>query len=720
MTRLAARWAVNAALGAVLVAMGLQLASLSPRAEMLAPFESPTKEFGPPGAWDAEGAAEAPERAPIVRMREAAVLRAVLSGAAEARAGRWSIAHLAAGEPTDPLLADLLLWRAVRNQAAMDPADLRAFLTRRAAWPGLAAARRRAESTLPADATAAELAAFFETAPPATLRGARLWSAVLTSDGRGADAKAVLTDAWRSAPGDAAEEKRLLAAHRTLLTPHHAARFEALIWRNRLSAAHRLAKEMPMGWRAMSEAMLALHRSGRGVDGKLKRTPAALRDTLALTFARIKWRDRKRRRADAEALLRAVADSGRLTVASVSDAARRSFAAYALKYARDAYEDGRYADAAALASNHGLSEGAAFADLEWFSGWMRLRRLQAPEAALAHFETLWNGVKTPISKARAAYWAGEAAAAAQDAAGAADWRRRAAAFPNAFYGQLAAERLSESGVDPDAPAIGAMVSDARRDAAVDVGVSAEAPSLAEAASVLYAAGFSSEARQFLRRLSADAKDAPGHLWIADAARRGGDTLGRIAFANRAFQAGVADWDGMFPIPPSPRFAGRRVEPALLLAVARQESRFMTRARSGAGAIGLMQIMPATAKATARGVALPFDATRLVGDPAYNLLLADAHLAGLLQRYDGSYALSAAAYNAGEGNVAKWLKRFGDPRDPTIDMVDWIETIPFAETRNYVQRVLESAQIYRMRLRQGVRLALASDLNRGVTLAAATP
>ena len=355
-----------------------------------------------------------------------------------------------------------------------------------------------------------------------------------------------------------------------------------------------------------------------------------------------------------------------------------------------------------MSSGHQLAEGVRFAELEWFAGWMQLKRLDKPAEALKRFTSLWNGVETPISRSRATYWAGEAAEASGDAALAQSWREKAAALPSAFYGQMAAQKLGRT---PDMTQATAANFDLADFPKGDQAVIA-------AADLLYAAGLQAEGRLFIRALAKRRDDAASLAYLARRAHANGDYYAEIISAQRALQHGLPIWESLFPIPPSPRFAGRRVEPALLLAIARQESRFMRQARSGAGAVGLMQMMPATARSTARKLKVPFQRDRLTADWAYNLSLSDAHLSGVLERYNGSYVLSIAAYNAGEGNVDKWIKRFGDPRDPDVDAVTWVETIPFHETRNYVQRVLEAAQIYRLRIGAAKELALKADLNRG--------
>ena len=701
---------LNIGLAIGLVSAALQIGPTIGHAEMIRPGEAHLEDLAPPGAFAPAPLAQTdpdahkgwvgpfitlgPAPTPRSRAQALAAARLSLGGSAPEP---HSIAVLAAGGTPDRLTQDLRIWLAARAGDSLDWPDLDGFLQRRGDWPALARLQVQAERRMPADLPAAERLAFFEGRQPRTARGARLMGEALIELGRKEAGETRIAEAWRTLAADSAEEKIYLKKHGALLEPHHTARYELLIWRKRLTAARRLAKKkLSKGFVQLAEALQALHRAGRGVDGKIKRVPAGLRDHPSLTHARMIWRARKRRHKDAENALLEADKSGELGAAG-------AWARWRARYARDAYEDGRHGDAAALAAAHQLEAGVDFADLEWFAGWMRLGRLDDPQAALRHFTTLWRGVKTPISRSRAAFWAGQAAEAAGDRAAAQAWWERASDYSSAFYGQLAAEKIGEHPI-VDAAEEQAAAFDPDR-------LSPMERSTVAAADLLYAAGMRREGRLFMKTLAAGRSDPAGLRWLALRARGHGDLAAEIEVAKRAFEIGEPLWSSLFPIPATPRFAGRRVEPALLLAVARQESRFMRFAKSSAGAVGLMQMMPATAKASARKLKVPFERDRLTEDWAYNLSLSDAHLHGVLERYNGSYVLSVAAYNAGEGNVDKWIKRFGDPRDASVDVITWIESIPFAETRNYVQRVLEAAQIYRMRLGGADYLTLMADLER---------
>ncbi|MEL6316156.1 MAG: lytic transglycosylase domain-containing protein, partial [Pseudomonadota bacterium] len=634
-----------------------------------------------------------PRLAPVIASRRAVSLRRAL------RSGDLSAARGLA--PADAaLLEDLAQWRKLAKQDAPSFATLTEFLRRRPDWPGATRLRAKAERAMPADLSDPAGLDFFAGREPATARGARRYGEALIATGRAALGERWIVRGWRDMSAAQAEEKTYLARHAALLTPHGEARFERLVWTRAVSAARRQAARLKGGRRALVDARAALLARKRGVDRLIKRVPKSLSDHPSLLQARVRWRVRKGRYADAEAALRAADAAGALGAPAAWGRDR-------LVLSREALEDGRPEDAHAIAAGHGLRFGADFAALEWFAGWVALERLDQPEAAAQRFETMWRAVMTPISRSRAAYWAGAAAAADGDAAAAAAWRAKAAAYSNAYYGQLAADALGAplafSGPPAAAGAPRPAWSEAQRD-------------LARAAELLYAAGAASDARRFLTGLARLQSGAAALDAVATIAAANGDARGRVKIGEIAYQKGVRLWDALYPTPSLAAFqqvAGADLEPELLLAIARQESRFDQTAVSSAGARGLVQLMPATARAMARRVGARYSKARLTSDPGYNLRLGAAFLKGLLESYRGSYILSIAAYNAGPGNVRAWIARFGDPRDPDVDPVAWVETIPFKETRNYVQRVLENVQVYRARLGGGAGArSLSADLARG--------
>jgi soluble lytic murein transglycosylase len=369
--------------------------------------------------------------------------------------------------------------------------------------------------------------------------------------------------------------------------------------------------------------------------------------------------------------------------------------------ARQALEDGHPAAAYRLAARNFGSSGADYADAEWVAGFVALTRLKDPKLAIEHFTRFQAAVATPISLGRAGYWLGLAHAEAGEAAAAAEAFRTGAAYQTSFYGQLAAEKLAIS-ADPRL-AGGGPAPDWRKEAF-------RTSSVVQAFYWLHLADDDRRASQFLRH-AAEGKPAATRAAIAQMAIDLGRPQIGIRIAKDAAAEGIVLPDQYYPL----HLIARKdwsVPTEFAMAIARQESELDARAASEAGARGLMQLMPATAKHMAEQTGMTYSVTRLGVDPIYNARLGTTYLAGLLDRYDGSYVLATAAYNAGPGRVNTWIEDFGDPRQPGVDPVTWIESIPFSETRNYVMRVLEALHVYRARLNgRAAPVQIVADINR---------
>ncbi|MDX1541207.1 MAG: lytic transglycosylase domain-containing protein, partial [Geminicoccaceae bacterium] len=491
----------------------------------------------------------------------------------------------------------------------------------------------------------------------------------------------LLRQVWREGDFSPAESKKFYARYRRHLSQgDHIARLDNLLWDYRRRSASRMLTLVPEGERKLAEARLRLQRRQAGVDPAIRAVPGRLRNDPGLLFDRTRWRRQKRRHNDTiELLLDPPAELERPGMWWFE----REFQVRRLLRKRDfvlAYE---------LASRHGQTEGADFAEAEWLAGWLALRFVSKPRRALQHFERLAEGVDRPISTARAAYWAGRAADAIGDDETARRWFERAAALPTTFYGQEAALELGRA----PAPAAIAPPTAAQRLAFLS-----RQP--VQATRLLIEAGATAHLTPFLLRLT-DAADRPSEVRLV------GELAAQSGHANMVTLVGkYAAWQGIiepvsaFPIPQHPPYVAQRngsASPAHLLAVTRQESVFSSAVISRAGARGLMQLMPATASVMARDLGVAYNQGLLTGAPDYNIQLGGAYLRRLLRRYDEA-ALAFAGYNAGPSRVDSWLRLHGDPR--TRDrhaLIDWIELIPFDETRNYVQRVSENLRVYEQRL-----------------------
>jgi len=373
--------------------------------------------------------------------------------------------------------------------------------------------------------------------------------------------------------------------------------------------------------------------------------------------------------------------------------------------ARRAARKGRVEQGYALASRHYLdsADGYIFSELEWLAGWIALRKLGQPVVALAHFQRFNASVGTPISLGRGGYWLGRTYEAMGDPANASEWYQAAAEHQTSFYGQLAAQRLGVAGV--------------ARIASVDLPDWEKSPALrsddVRAGVLLHYAGKDKLAFQVFSQLGRKMEGEAALGALARLVLELGQPHYAVRMAKHAARRGILIYPAYYPVTELAGYASK-IEPALAMAIARQETELNERAISPAGARGLMQLMPRTAKKVAGWIGEPYSRDRLTEDWRYNARLGQTYLARRIEQFGGSYVLAAAAYNAGASRVDAWVGTYGDPRLPATDMIDWIETIPFGETRNYVQRVIEGLYVYRARLSGAAGpMTIVADLARGV-------
>jgi soluble lytic murein transglycosylase len=597
--------------------------------------------------------------------------------------GDWSWAqHLAAGLGV-PQLRAYVRWRELLESTDHPPfAAYQEFLARGSDWPSLGTLQTRAEDALDDSVSVEQRLAFFADRAPRTRQGRILYAeALLASDRRG-EAAALVRQSWVEDDFGKDEERAFLDRFAGLLqTQDHTARLDRLLWDGRTDQARRMIARVGGSDRAVGTARLKLQLGDPGVEAALSAVPAGGRRDPGLLYDRLRWRRERGNEAGAREILSNPPD----------ELARpEKWWNEQQDAIREAIGDGAFDLAYRMASRSRQKAGGGLAEAEWLAGWLALRHLGQPQIARRHFERLWPAVTTPISRARAGYWAGRAAAAMGDRKGAADWYRRAAAHPNAFYGQLAAEEVGWTLADRVPPVTKA--SPAAREA-----LRRRTP--AALAAIFCGLDRPEPAQPFFRHLGYEAAADPEELRAVVDLARDCDRPDLILTVTRAAASnGTHLVQDAFPLPRTPAFRQNwdgGPEPSLVLAVARQESLFDPAARSPAGALGLMQLMPGTAQSAARELGIPFSKSRLISDPDYNVRLGALYLRGQLDRFDDEPVLALAAYNAGPARVSRWLEVNGDPRGADrYRLIDWIELIPFGETRNYVQRVLEGRGMYR--------------------------
>ncbi|MDJ0826251.1 MAG: lytic transglycosylase domain-containing protein [Rhodobacter sp.] len=598
-----------------------------------------------------------------------------------ARAGDWHGAgSLATAKGS--VAADVIEWQRLRSgEGSFD--DYRRFLLRNADWPGLALLHKKGEDAIRTGSPAAQVIAYFEGRPPQTGSGALRLAAAHAAQGAAGKAQAEVERAWRELEMSAGEEQAFLAEHGAALKPHHAARLDAALWRGDRKGAARMLGLVDAGQKALAEARIALQREAGNPDALIAKIPAALRSDPGLAYDRMIWRVEKRRRDLAADLILATSDSAERLGRPLAWANWRRI------LARQQMREGNGKRAYALASTHRIAfttKDYAYADLEWLSGYLALTYLKDPAKALTHFRQFEKAVYTPISLGRAGYWEGRALEAMGEAEAAMSAYRAGAKHQTSFYGQLAAEK---AGVVMDAALTGRAEANSWRLAPFT------RSSVFQAAKLFHEAGQSWETGRFLRHL-AETLPADQLVQLADFTLTLGDPYLAVRVSKQVARAGVVAPRAYYPVT-SLGAGALPVSDALALSIARRESEFHIAAVSGAGARGVMQLMPATAREMAGKLGLPYSKARLTTDPGYNAKLGSAYLRQLIEEFGENYVLVAAGYNAGPHRARRWIEANGDPRSPRVDVVDWIEHIPFRETRNYVMRVMESLAVYRARL-----------------------
>jgi soluble lytic murein transglycosylase len=612
---------------------------------------------------------------------------------AAARGGDWIQAYAQAGQCKDALVQKVVRWLDyTRSSPGGRFAEIASFIEQNPDWPLRKTLLRRAEEALAgeSDDTAAD---WLKRHPPINGAGHTRAAEIMINRGKVEAGTAALRTAWAEGDFSLAGEHILLVRFYDRLRPEdHQRRLDWLLWDGQADAARRMLSLVPADYRTVAEARLALIGDAANREAVLAKVPAQLRSDPGLAFEEARWRRKKDDYDGAAQLLLAHDDtpirpdlwwSERLMVARRLLAGGNSDIAYR------------------LVQHPGSAEGFANTEGEFLHGYIALRYRKDPSLAFDYFAHILARVTSPYVKARAAYWGGRAAEAAGKPELATKWYGAGAEHMATFYGQLAAHQLGQDA--PPHP-----VPEPRPDSAAQARFNAQ--ELVRAAQLFLAAGDREHAKAFLMQMADAAKTPLDFAMLASLAEGYGRVDLAITVARRAVDAGMPLMVHGYPVTTLP--TGGIAEHPLLLAIVRQESAFAPDAMSRVGARGLMQLMPATAAGVARKLALPYSLARLTTDGLYNLMLGRSYIERLIDDFGGSYALAIASYNAGPGRVRQWLRDFGDPRGRDIAMVDWIELIPFNETRAYVQRVLENLQIYRGQAGDtATAFSLASDLAR---------
>ncbi len=639
--------------------------------------KAPPRKPGPPvidpGAARPLAIAKFGPEAPTLTPREKQLFSQAMAAAAK---HQWNDATSFAEQTRNPILRKIVAWALLRDPGPHANFNERtAFITANPGWPQPLDLRRLAEDTIDGSTSPQALIAWFEKNPPIQTSGKAAYAKALMSQGRTEDAHKVAGDVWLGGFFDQTGEDAFLRAFGGLLTPEdHWARLDRILYDQQTTAAGRMMSRVSPDQARIARTRIAFVNGAANAEAMLRELPAELQGDSGLLYDRLKWRHARDKSDEVFDLIPKFAVSGPrpdLWWRERSD------------LVRDALSRGRITEAYSIARNHGATDSTNVADAEWLAGWISLRFLKDGETALPHFQKIYDISVTPPYLSRGAYWTGRAAEALGRKDIANSWYQRAATYLTTYHGQLALARLS---TEP-APQLQADPIPTPEERA-----KFEANELTKALRAVLEVDAKAYERAFAITLAESSGYGAHRQMVAELVNRHARPDLGIVIGRNAARDKIDLIEYGYPVPPYAYPAAP--EKALILAITRQESNFNPAAVSFAGARGLMQLMPDTANGLAKAQKITYARAKLVTDPAYNLKLGASYLASLVNGFDGSYILAAAAYNAGPSRARNWVRQFGSPQDPTADAIDWVEQIPFNETRDYVQRIMESVMTYR--------------------------
>ncbi|MEH2691103.1 lytic transglycosylase domain-containing protein [Bradyrhizobium diazoefficiens] len=620
-------------------------------------------------------------------------LESVIELVRKRKAGDATNAAATISDPVARKLAEWIILRSEDNGATVE--RYRAFLSANPSWPSQTFLRRRLEAAMWDDRRDDSVAwSWFENESPVSAKGRFTLAKAMLARGDRANAERLVREAWRSDPMSEDTENNALDQFGALLTPgDQKARMDTLLYGSENEAALRAAKRLGAGYVALAKARIASVKKAPNARALLEAVPRELHNDPGFLFSKIQLLRREEKFAEAaQLMLSAPKDPNRLYNLDEWWIERRLLA-------RKMIDTEEFRSAYLIARDAALPSRDIYkTEQEFTAGWIALRFLNDPATATQHFARIGVGSVNPTTLARAGYWQGRAAEAAGRQQEARNAYARAAEQSTSYYGQLARAKLGLPQIELNSQPRGR---------------GAERLEIVRAAQLLYELDEREMAVPMLADMGENG-DPEALTGLGELTQRYSDARGMLLVGKAALNRGLPFDFYAYPVNGIPQFTpiGPEVERSIVYAIARQESAFNPSVVSPAQAYGLMQVTPDAARYVCKRHGATYDLGRLKNDSAYNATLGSAELGGLLEDYRGSYIMTFAAYNAGRGSVKKWVDRYGDPRDPKVDAVDWVELIPFSETRNYVQRIMENLQVYRARFGGGTRLQIEADLRRG--------
>ncbi|MBO89011.1 MAG: lytic murein transglycosylase [Rickettsiales bacterium] len=610
--------------------------------------------------------------------------------------GNWRASQREVKKVKHRLPIKALEWmRICDNKTELTFREIVTFINANPHWPYQIKMSRRAEAEITKKTSTEDVLRWFGAREPLTGSGAYHLTRILLAERRFDEAKDVARLAWVNLNMKRTIETQFRRQYSKLLRPEdHIARLNRLLWDRRAKGAKRQLRQMSHEYQSLGLARIALMKRQPGVDYAISKVPRSLIDDPGLVYERIRWRRKNQLYETAIELLEQIDKP--VKAAKKWWIERRLLTRWLLGKERKqkAYD---------LVRAHGHISGLPMAEAEWLSGWIALRGLHKYSEAFDHFKRMFENVSFPVSKARAAYWAGRAAEFGGKIEISQRWYALAARHVTSFYGQLAATELPAA-QQPNFPT--------EPRPSINERTAFAKLELVRLIRMLGQIGRGSRIDPFLRQL---ARQSPTPITLALIADLATDLKRQdlaIHVSKRALREGV--FLSQLGYPDLGKTLNDAPDQAFVQAVIRQESAFDPKAISRAGARGLMQLMPGTAIRIARKLNISYSRVRLTRDPGYNVKIGRAYLHQMLEEYNGSPVLALAAYNAGPARVNRWRKKFGDPNRSAEHTIDWIESIPFYETRNYVQRVLENFTVYRGRgSGKGLSLDLSAPIEQGL-------
>ncbi|WP_342728934.1 lytic transglycosylase domain-containing protein [Bradyrhizobium sp. B097] len=628
-------------------------------------------------------------------------LAAVRDAIVAARRGKTSDASDIQAKITDPVGRKLVEWYLLRHSESNALfSRYAAFVTANPDWPSVTLLRKRAEARMWQERSDPATVHDFTLDQPISAKGKFALARTLLAEGDRDGAARLVRDAWRSEELLDRTESDAYDAFKDLLTrDDHRARMDKRIGAKDLVGARRAAQHLGSDELAIVKACGAVRGQSSKAEDTLNDVPADARSDLGYTLCRIQWLLAKNR----------IDDAARVTIAAAPETMAQQDTDQWWRerriLSRKLLDQGEYQAAYDVIRGAAPPDNPYYrSDMHFMRGWIALRYLDDARTAAAHFARIDEGQTNPTVLARAAYWRGRAAEALGNSVAMRADYQAAARYPTAYYGQLALARLGRDGIELRAPSPAASAASMAADERV------------RAADMLYAIGEPDIVLYFAADLAEESADVGMLEALGELTGRRNDARTMLQIGKIALARGFAFDHYAFPVIGIPKHTpiAPDIGRSMTYSIARTESAFDQRDKSAANAVGLMQVTPEAGRDTAKRFGVSYDWSRMVSDPVYNTQMGAAELSALLAEYRGCHIMTFAGYNAGRGRVRDWIKAYGDPRDPKVDPVDWVERIPISETRNYVQRVMENFAVYQARFEDAGTALAAKSGERVVT------